>query len=338
MSQVTSVFLIGATGYIGGAVLVALKKAYPDFSYSALVRSEKDIPAVQALGVSVVFGSTDNHSLIIDTVASHDITVGTSNADDLPLSKAIVEGLKKRAESGGRPRPIYIHTSGTGVVASKPTGQLTASAQKIYNDNSPDDIASIAPEQPHRNVDLEIFAAGESGQIATYIIAPSTIYDIGHTNPVNKISQQVPIIIRAALEKGHAAYVGDGTNVWNSVNINDTAELYVLVLRYALKQNETPAPPAHKFSNFFFGSGEVFAWGDIARAVGKILHARGLLKSPEAISVEPGNDFFTAYTGSNSRSNAERSRTQLGWKPKSRSIFEALEDDVEAVLKRDGRI
>ncbi|KDQ21224.1 hypothetical protein BOTBODRAFT_25650 [Botryobasidium botryosum FD-172 SS1] len=337
MSRVTSVFLIGATGYIGGAVLVALKKAYPNFSYSALVRSEKDVAAVQALGVSVVFGSTDNHSLIIDTVASHDITVGTSDADDLPLGKAIVQGLKRRAESGGQPRPIYIHTSGTGVVTSKPTGKLS-DALKVFNNNNVDDIASIAPEQPHRNVDLEIFAAGESGQLATYVIAPSTIYDVGHANPVNKISQQVPTIVRTALERGHAAYIGEGTNLWNGVSIDDTAELYVLVFRYALKQNETPAPPAHKFSNFFFGSGEAFAWGDIARAVGKSLHARGLLKSPEATSVEPGNDFFTAYTGSNSRSNAERSRTQLGWKPKSRSIFEALEDDVEAVLKRDGRI
>ena len=42
-----SIFVLGATGYIGGSVLVGYKKAYPDYDYVALVRSESNIPAVE---------------------------------------------------------------------------------------------------------------------------------------------------------------------------------------------------------------------------------------------------------------------------------------------------
>lgn len=56
MSQ-TTVFVLGATGYIGGAVLVDLKRRHPDFVYTALVRNTKDNAAIEALDVKVVNGS-----------------------------------------------------------------------------------------------------------------------------------------------------------------------------------------------------------------------------------------------------------------------------------------
>ncbi|KDQ20599.1 hypothetical protein BOTBODRAFT_26603 [Botryobasidium botryosum FD-172 SS1] len=335
-----SAFVLGATGYIGGAALIAIKKAYPDFVYTALVRSEKDVAAVQAIGVSVIVGSTENHQLVADAVAHHDITLNAADADDLPLAKNIISALKKRAGAGGHARPIYIHTSGTGVVSTQPpTGKFQDSAKKIWNDNNTDDIASIGPDQPHRNVDLAVFDAGESGQIATYIVAPSTIYDIAHTNPVRKLSQQIPNLIRTALAKEQTIYMGEGTNLWNNVHIYDVAELYALVLGYALAQNQHPSPPTNKFSNFFFGSIGEHAWGDVARSVAKILHAHGQIKSPKAVSVEVSEELVgrIGSTATNSRSVSERGITQLGWKSTHRPLEEALEDDVVATLKIEGR-
>jgi len=340
MSTTLSVFIIGATGYIGGAALVAIKNTYPDFVYTALVRSEKDVPAIQAIGVSVIIGSTENHQLITDAVVHHDITFNAANADDFPLAKTIIAAVKKRAEAGGHARPIYLHTSGTGVVTDAQTGKFQETAKKIWNDNSTNDIASIGPNQVHREIDLAVFDAGESGKIATYIVAPSTIYDIAHTNPVRKISQQIPVLVRTALERGQTIYIGEGTNIWNNVHVYDVADLYALVFGYALRQNQHPAPPVNKFSNFFFGSVGEHVWGDVARSVAKILHAHGQVSSPEAVSVEPSEDLRSLMenTATNSRSVSERGRKQLGWNPKGRSLEEALEDDVVAVLKLDGRL
>ena len=110
MSAPKSFFVIGATGYIGGSALVAIKNAHPELTYTALVRSPKDVAALEAMGVSVMLGSTENSELVAKAVESHDITFNAANADDLPLVHTIVAALKKRAASGTHVRPIYIHT------------------------------------------------------------------------------------------------------------------------------------------------------------------------------------------------------------------------------------
>jgi uncharacterized protein YbjT (DUF2867 family) len=44
-----TIFILGATGYIGGSVLVGYKKKYPDHDYVALVRSESNAPKVEGM-------------------------------------------------------------------------------------------------------------------------------------------------------------------------------------------------------------------------------------------------------------------------------------------------
>jgi len=41
------VFVLGAAGYIGGAILVGYKKAFPTFQYTALIRNEGYVPAFE---------------------------------------------------------------------------------------------------------------------------------------------------------------------------------------------------------------------------------------------------------------------------------------------------
>ncbi|KDQ14114.1 hypothetical protein BOTBODRAFT_55572 [Botryobasidium botryosum FD-172 SS1] len=330
-----SVFFLGATGYIGGAVLLAIKRAHPEFRYTALVRSEKDAAAVQATGVSVITGSMDDRDLIASAAASHDITLNAADSDNLPFALAVLAAQKKRAAAGGHVRPIFLHTSGTSVVSDPPTGKFEEAARKIWNDNNPDDIASIAPGQPHRHVDIELFNAGESGEISTYIIAPSAIYDVAYSNPKSKVSIQIPRLVRTGLKKRQGVIIGEGTNVWSNVNIHDLTELYVLILDHALKENAHPAPPANKFANFFFASADEHAWGDVARLIAKSLHARGLVNSPDPVTIQPAEGYLRPLSN-NSRSVSERGRA-LGWVPRHRSIAEALEDDIDAVLEADGR-
>jgi nucleoside-diphosphate-sugar epimerase len=322
-----SVLVFGVTGYIGGAVLVGLLKAHPPSAhhkYTALVRSASSVPIIEALGVTVIQGSHSDLELIIDAASNADIVVNCADADNLELAKAILSGLEKRQSA--RP-PILLHTSGTGVISDEPTGHLTEWAKKIWNDNDPNDIRSIPADQPHRNIDLEIFAAGERGKIATYIISPSTIYGIAHGNPVHKISQQVPGMIRTAISRKQTVYVGEGTNVWNSVHIEDLVDLYLLVLDQALNAPEAKSP----YEQFYFGSVAEHEWGDIARRLAPLLHARGVVDSPEATSIPISEAPNMKFVANNSRSKSERGR-KLGWSPHRKSIQESLEEDVDAVL------
>jgi len=192
-SKVPTIFIIGAAEDIGSATLAELKKAYPGYCYSALVHSEEDIPKMQAMGVSVVLGSTEDLPLVAETAACHDITVNAANAADPNLAKAVLEGAKIRAAPGARARPIYLHTSATRTTTNAPTSEPTDS-------------------------DHEVLDAGESGQIATYVIT-------------------------------HASPAGG-----KSSHTTDIAELHVLALGHALKQRGSPAPPVDRSSNYFVGS------------------------------------------------------------------------------------
>jgi len=331
MTTPTSIFFLGATGYIGGAILVAFLKSFPSpqYSYTALVRSSKDVPALEKLGVKVLQGSHADLSLIRDEAAKSDIVVNLADADDLPLTKAILEGLEKKKERNGGGLPILLHTSGTGVISTaKKPGELTSAEEKIWNDNIPADIRAIAPTQPHRDVDLEILTAGERGKVATYIIAPSTIYGVAHSNPVRKLSIQIPTVIRLALEHKQALHAGTGTNLWNNVHIDDLAELYVLVFQNALKN---PTAKASPYESYYWGAAAEHSWGDVTRAVGASLHKRGLLPTAEPRSATLEEAPKLLYVASNSRAVAERGLA-LGWKPSRIGWEKYLEEDIDRTL------
>jgi len=115
----------------------------------------------------------------------------------------------------------------------------------IYDDANPDQIESLAPTQPHRNVDLELLKADRegmspksrievtwsetlifSGYIRAYFILPSTIWGIAEGVLVergiqNPYSQQVPALVRASLDRGRAGMIGKGKNVWPNVHIKE---------------------------------------------------------------------------------------------------------------------
>jgi nucleoside-diphosphate-sugar epimerase len=62
-----------------------------------------------------------------------------------------------------------------------------------------------------------VFKADEEGHVSGYIIAPSTVYGVGD-GPVRTISQQIPNLIKKALEQKKPLYIGAGTAVWNNVS------------------------------------------------------------------------------------------------------------------------
>jgi hypothetical protein len=76
-------------------------------------------------------------------------------------------------------------------------------------------MATLPESAPHRNVDLAIVVADASAYIKSYIILPSTIYGPGEAEIykkeiANSFSDQMPTMIRAALDRGQAGMVGEG--------------------------------------------------------------------------------------------------------------------------------
>ncbi|KAG8849554.1 hypothetical protein FRB96_000704 [Tulasnella sp. 330] len=322
----TTVFMLGATGYIGGSVLDQLVKKHPEFIYTALVRNPKDNKAIEALNVKVAQGSHSDLDLIEKVASESDIVFNCGDADDLPLTEAILKGLRTRSTGGDRTdkrKPILIHTSGTGVVAHSPGD----SGDRLYDDLKVEDIRSIGPNQMHRNVDLKIFEAGDAGSIDTYIIAPSVIFGRGH-GPVRNISKG---FIQAAIQEKQAFEISTATTiVWDSVHLDDVVDLYLLILEQSLK----PTPIQSAYERFYWGSSASFTFDAFTKGVAIRLHKRGLLTTDE-VKVKSLEEvpWLEAVT-KNSRTVANRGLKTLGWKPRGGSVIDGLDEEIDLTLSQ----
>lgn len=205
-----------------------------------------------------------------------------------------------------------------------------------------------------------VFKADSEGLISGYIICPPAIYGTG-TGPGHKSTAQVSIVVRDALQRKRAAYVGPGENIWDfvrlsrpgshrvlttsvQVHIEDVADLYVLVAKRALGPDA--AKDTTPYSKFYFVNAARLSWGDVARQVGDILFAKKLVEAPGAISVnvEIPADFSRVFeieggpllfVASTARTVSERA-VGLGWKPTRPPLKDTLAGDIDVLLKEAG--
>ncbi|KAF7348993.1 hypothetical protein MVEN_01420300 [Mycena venus] len=348
-STKTNFLLTGATGmstsisihvrgYIGGSVLARflLHPKADTFQFTVLVRDPKKAEKFKDLGVNAVVGSHSDAPLVEKLASEADVVIATADCDDLGAAKATLEGLKKRHALGVV--PIFIHTSGTGVISDDAKGMH--SDITVYDDSDANQIASISPTQMHREVDLAITAADAEGYIKSYIILPSTIYGVA-TGPLvdrgiqNSHSIQIPSLISASLDRGQAGMVGEGKNLWPNVEIHELADLYAMLYDNIVANTDT----GHGRNGFYFGASGEHSLYDVARAIGEVLVALGKSESaePTTFSQADLDKYFggSAYLGSNSRCRATRSLS-IGWKPvkTTKDMLASIRSETEAVIKK----
>jgi nucleoside-diphosphate-sugar epimerase len=346
-SKQINIFLTGATGYIGGSVLTGLLQ-HPNasnFKITALIRGDESrVKKLASLGVTPLVGSNDSYDIIQKAASESHVVIHTADsADDLPSTKAIIDGLNKRTQTTGKPA-IYIHTSGTGVLTEDVRGKKGSNT--VYNDLDPDQINGLADEQIHRNVDLFVINAAQANpQLKSVIILPPLIYGIG-TGLFNRTSIQVPTLVRAALKRGKVEVIGPGEATWDNVHIDDLVDAYIILLDQLLaaygpdaKSDAKPSPYlAIGREGYYFSENGRNSWRQLAEKIGEVLQKKGISKSAkvtsfpddEVESVLSGPASYIGF-GSQSNSKAERLR-KLGWKPHRPSLLDSIEEQVNALI------
>ncbi|KAG9098449.1 hypothetical protein FS749_003780 [Ceratobasidium sp. UAMH 11750] len=333
-SSPKSIFILGATGYVGGSLLVALAKAYPSTTITALVRSPKDIEPVSAVGASVrvVHGSHADLDLITTESSNADVVFQVSDPDDLALTQAIVAGLKIRKEVNGK-RSVLTHTTGTATIKDEGNGEFT-DEYPTWDDVNTAALKSIDIKAPHRIVDIEAIKAHDQDIADVYVLCPATIYGVG-TGPVRRASMQIPKLVEIFLKTRRAEYVSKGTNIWSNIHVQDLVQVFLLILRHAIQiQNSDGAQrPQEGFDNFYFATAGEHTWGDIIAEIGRSMYKRGLVDAPEAYSTQVEiNPVLALYSGSNSRAYSTRLKA-LGWIPREKSIKDTVDGDVDFLVK-----
>jgi nucleoside-diphosphate-sugar epimerase len=195
-------------------------------------------------------------------------------------------------------------------------------------------------EEPYalRTTELTVIDTGLEVGIKTHVVMAQTVYGTG-SGPWNKMSVQVPVLIRSLLKQGYVALAGDDSGEWGRVHIADLVDLLNFLLTHLLEDKNTT--PSGK-DGIIFASATHNTWLELAQEIidvgvelGKIpadtqIKHVGFEEAAATWGLEgmPGQTEL-GFT-SNSRAKAERAR-EWGWELKHVEMTEGIKEDWFAI-------
>ena len=210
------VFVTGATGFIGSAVVRELLMA--GHQVLGLARSDAAAEALTQMGAEMHRGQlADIESLVAgaracDGVAHlafiHDFSRYEASVE---VDRKAVEAMAGALEGSGKP---LIVTSGTTLLASGRIG----TEKDAPAPGNPVGLRAVS--------ETATLAAADRGVRAAIVRFPPTVHGTGD-------HAFVPALIEIARRKGISAFVGDGANRWPAVHRLDAARLFRLALEKA---------------------------------------------------------------------------------------------------------
>lgn len=273
-----SVLLTGATGHVGSAVLRSLVARGHDVL--ALVRNQTKADSVSAAGGTPVIGDVTDLELLERLLQNSDGAIHTASPGD--ASSAQVDGdvvdVVLRTFAGTQ-KP-YLHTGGVWVFGAG------------------NDIVETDPFRPLPITAwrLDVESRLRSSTVRSTIVAPAIVYGYGLGIP-NVLTGDDQVHL-----------VGDGTQHWSTVHVDDLAELYVSAYEHAAADE------------YFIGaSGDnptVRELGEAA-ALGRPVAVESVEQSQQRL----GAPFADALM-LDQQASGRHARETLGWQPKRPTLVE----------------
>jgi nucleoside-diphosphate-sugar epimerase len=294
------VFVTGASGHIGSAVVPELMQA--GHQVVGLARSDGSAQALAAAGAEVRRGTLDDLDGLREAAGSADGVIHLAfkheemRSGDFPAAVeadlAATKALASALEGTGKP---LVTTSGTLMLTfAGITGR-------------PGTEADSAPGGPR--VDAENFVidlAGRGVRSSVVRLPPIVHSSLDHHGFAH-------VLIGIARQAGVSAYVGDGANRWPSVHTLDAARVY----RLALEGGAPAGTRLHAVAD------EGIPFRDIAAAIG-----RGADVPTASI---PASDaaghfaFLGGFVAMDNPTSSEITRKELGWEPEHPGLIGDLE-------------
>ncbi|HEV7927566.1 MAG TPA: SDR family oxidoreductase [Verrucomicrobiae bacterium] len=293
----TNVFVTGATGFVGSAVVQELIRA--GHQVTGLARSDAAAKSLAAAGAKVHRGDLEDLKSLRRAAADSDGVIHTGFIHDFSKFKEVCETDRRVIEALGSMlsdsnRPLVI-TSGVGIATP---GRLATEESVSVLDSAA--MPRVASEEAAASV------AARGVRVA--VVRLPIIHGDG-----DGPHSFVRTLIRIAREKGVTAYVGDGTNRWPAAHQLDAAALYRLAFEKA---------PAG-LSRFHAVAEEGIAFREIAEAIGRRLNLPVVSKS----AAEAGDHFgwFAHFAGMDAPASSKLTRERLGWRPVQATLIGDLE-------------
>jgi nucleoside-diphosphate-sugar epimerase len=276
------VFVTGATGFIGSAIVKELLAT--GHEVLGLARNDASAEALQASGVAAHRGDLSDTASLVAGATACDGVIHTAFVHDFSKFLENIETDRRAVEAmaaslEGTDKPLVI-ASGTLMVAR-------------------DGVATEAdaPTSPGgRGVsETIVLGAAARGVRGAVVRLPPTVHGAGDKGFIKWM-------VDMARKHGSAAYVGEGTNHWPAVHRLDAAKAFCLALEKA------PAGTAlHAVAE------EGVPMRAIAEtiAAGLGLAARSVTPEEAMVALE----FLGMFAGVDNRTSSARTREMLGWSP-----------------------
>jgi nucleoside-diphosphate-sugar epimerase len=293
------VFVTGASGHIGSAVVPELLRA--GHQVVGLARSDASAAALHAAGAEVRRGDLDDHDGLREAAADADGVIhlafkheamfsgdpASAIAADLAAITAIGAGL----EGSGKP---FVGTGGTLLLAFGGITGRPGTEEDVLETGGRVDAENAVVALADRNVRSSVIR-----------LPPIVHSDLDHHG-------FAPILIGMAREKGVAGYVGDGANRWPAAHTLDAARAYRLALEDA---------PAGARLHAVADAGVPLR--DVAAVIGRKLDVPIASVAPDDAAEH--FSFLGGFVAADNPTSSALTRELLGWEPTHPGLLEDLE-------------
>ena len=288
------IFLTGATGFIGSAIVPELINA--GHRVLGLTRSDAGAQSLAAAGAEVHRGNLEDPDSLRHGAAQSDGVIHCAFDHDFSNFVANCEKDRRAIEAlgaalAGSDRPLVI-TSGTGM-GNALHGQ--PATEDVFNSDHPN------PRKVSELTGASLLASG----VNVSVVRLPQVHD---TVKQGLITPAVAI----ARDKGISAYVGDGSNRWPAAHVLDVARLY----RLALEKREAG-------SRYHAVAEEGISVRKIAEVIGKGLKVPVVAMSPEQAAGHFG--WLAPFAGMDIPASSAQTRKRLGWHPTGPGLIADLE-------------